>query len=177
VLFEDETDLLLFPPLEALWGKRGAPTPVLLTGWNARQVFCGTLDLQTGHRMVARYDRQRTDEFCDFLEILREHYPGWRLLLLLDGHPSHTAEATRSLAEDLDIELAFLPKRSPHLNGMDHLFRRGKQTVSANRQYPDIDAHAGAFMAWVVGLTTHQALTKAAILSKNFWLRDCFRHL
>jgi transposase len=173
VLFEDETDLLLFPPLEATWGKRGQPIPVPLSGWNARQVFFGTLDVHTGHRLVAVYDRQRAEEFCDFLEILRWHYRAWGLLLVLDAHPAHTAEMALALAQDLEIELVFLPKRSPHLNGMDHVFRRGKQEVSANRQYPDIDAHAWAFMAWVVSLTPNQVLTKAGILSEDFWLRDC----
>lgn len=171
MLFEDETDLLLFPPLEALWTRRGTPQPVNLRGWNDRQVFWGALDLVTGHRIVAVADRQRSEDFCDFLDILHTHYRAVPVLLLLDEDPSHTAEGSQSLAADLDIQLAFLPKRSPHLNGMDQLFRRGKQEVSANRQYPDIEAHAQSFMNWVVGLTPEQALTKAGILSANFWLR------
>ena len=35
-LFEDETDLLLFPPLRAAWGLRGQPTEVPISGFNAR---------------------------------------------------------------------------------------------------------------------------------------------
>lgn len=176
MLFEDETDLLLFPPLEAAWARRGLPAPVSLSGWNARQVFFTTLDIQSAHRVVATYDRQRAEEFCDFLEILRWHYRSWRLLLLLDEDPSHIATTTGEVADDLEIEMEFLPKRSPHLNGLDQLFRRGKQDISINRQYPDIDAHAWAFMAWVVGLTPHQALTKAGLYSPRFWLRDCLPH-
>ena len=175
-LFQDETDLLLFPPLKSAWGRRGLPIPVSLTGWNARQVFFGTIGLRTGHRVMAVYDRQRAEEFCDFLDLLRWHYRSGPLLLLLDEDPCHTAEASQALADELDIELQFLPKRSPELNAMDQLFRRAKQDVSANRQYPAIDLHAWAFMQWVAELTPRQALTKAGMLSDHFWLRKYVGH-
>jgi hypothetical protein len=41
VLAEDETDLLLFPPLRAMWSLRGVPAEVLLNGWNARRTVFG----------------------------------------------------------------------------------------------------------------------------------------
>jgi hypothetical protein len=37
VLAEDETDLLLFPPLRASWSPRGEPAQVMLTGRNANR--------------------------------------------------------------------------------------------------------------------------------------------
>ena len=66
ILAEDETDLLLFPPLRSGWAPRGAQAKVWLTGRNASRV------------------------------------------------------------------LLWLPKRSPHLNPMDHLWRDVKQNVCAN---------------------------------------------
>jgi hypothetical protein len=177
VLFEDETDLLLFPPLEAAWGKRGEPTEVPISGFNARRVFFGTIAIASGHRIVQVHQRQRAENFCDFLEFVRWCYRGWSVLMLLDGDPSHSAEQSQEAAEDLGIELLWLPKRAPELNGMDQLFRRGKRQVSTNRQYPDIDAHAARFTRWALSLSPRQALTKAGILSDRFWLRDCFPHL
>ena len=53
VLFEDETDLLLFPPLQAAWVPRGQDLPVLLKGWNARRVIFGALQVCTGTRVFA----------------------------------------------------------------------------------------------------------------------------
>jgi transposase len=48
VLAEDETNLLLFPPLRASWAQRGEPAPVPITGRNARRVVFGALNLRTG---------------------------------------------------------------------------------------------------------------------------------
>lgn len=177
MLFEDETDLLLFPPLEATWGQRGESIPVPLSGFNARRVFFGALSLNTGRRIVEISFRQRAQDFGDFLDRLRWHYRSRHLLMLLDEDPSHTAAASLDLAEDLHIELLWLPKRAPELNAMDQLFRRAKQAVSANRQYPDIDLQAAGFVDWILGLTTREALTKAGVLSDHFWLRTCFPHL
>jgi hypothetical protein len=38
--------------------------------------------------------------------------------------PSHTAAGSQSLASALEMEFLWLPKRCPHLNPMDHLWRR-----------------------------------------------------
>jgi len=42
-LFEDETDLLLFPPLRAGWAQRGKSAEVPLSGRNARWVVFGAV--------------------------------------------------------------------------------------------------------------------------------------
>src|SRR6266446_8992982 len=52
VLFEDETDLLLFPPLRAAWSLRGEPAPVPISGANAKRVVFGVLNMQTGNRLL-----------------------------------------------------------------------------------------------------------------------------
>jgi hypothetical protein len=52
VLIEDETDLLLFPPLRAMWSPRGEAACVILSGRNARRVVFGCMNLRTGHRLL-----------------------------------------------------------------------------------------------------------------------------
>src|SRR5436189_4501343 len=47
-LFEDETDLLLFPPLRAAWTLRGQAAPVPISGVNAKRVVFGILNIKTG---------------------------------------------------------------------------------------------------------------------------------
>src|SRR5262249_27442440 len=42
-LFEDETDLLLYPPLRAGWFQRGKPAEVPINGWNAKRTVFGTI--------------------------------------------------------------------------------------------------------------------------------------
>ena len=47
-----------------------------------------------------------------------------------------------------------------------------KADISANYQYSSIDEHAAFAENYVLQLTNKQALKKAGILSKNFWLKN-----
>jgi transposase len=171
VLVADETILRLFPPLRMAWGPMGQQVCVPITGYNARRVLFGAINLRTGHRVLYRGKSMRQAEFHRFLRNLRRAYKDRRIWLLLDQHGSHAAAASRRLAATLNIELLWLPKQSPELNPMDHLWREAKRHVSANWQYDTVDDHAQSAEDWILHLTNRQALRKTGILSKNFWLR------
>ena len=171
-LAEDETDLRLFPPLRAGWAKRGHAAPVPISGGNAKRVLFGAINIDTGHRLFLARHRGRAADCVAFLEEVRRRYRGRHVALLLDEDSSHTAAASRARAEELGIELLWLPKRSPHLNPMDHLWRHGKQVMLANHQYDSIDEQAERFIGYLRGLPPWQALAKAGILSGGFWLDD-----
>jgi len=170
-LAEDETDLRLFPPLRAGWARRGAEAPVPISGGNANRILCGAINIETGGRVFLVQRQQRGVEFEDFLEEVRWYYRGRHVALLLDEDSSHTAEDSQDMADDLGIELLWLPKRSPHLNPMDHLWRHGKEVMSANHQYASIDSQVEQLIDYLSGLSPYEALTKAGIYSKDFWLR------
>lgn len=171
MLVEDETDLLLFPPLRAMWSPRGVPARVMLSGRNARRVVFGCMNLVTGHRLFLVRERQYADDFQSFLHEVRRHYRGWHVVLLLDSDRSHTAGASRDLAHRLHIRLLWLPKRAPELNPMDTLWGQAKDAVCVNTQYVDIDEQADAFIAHMNGLSNREALQTSGVLSKHFWLR------
>jgi DDE superfamily endonuclease len=171
VLVEDETDLLLFPPLRAMWSPRGEPTRVMLSGWNARRAIFGCMNLVTGHRLFQVRKYQRADDFQAFLRHVHRHYRGWHVTLLLDSNRSHTAYASQDLADRLGIRLLWLPNRAPELNPMDTLWGQAKDAVCVNTQYADIDEQADAFIAHVAGLSNREALWTSGVLSKHFWLK------
>jgi hypothetical protein len=104
LLAEDETDLLLFPPLRAGWSPRGEAATVWLSGKNARRVIFGTMNLWTGSRLFLVRSKQRAGDFQEFLRLIHHRYRGWHVALLLDEDPSHTARGSLALAEQLDIE-------------------------------------------------------------------------
>jgi transposase len=171
-LFEDETDLLLFPPLRGAWGQKGQPIQVPLSGRNARRVVFGTINLVTGHRLFWACRHQRGVDFQEFLEVIRWHYRGWAVALVLDEDPSHTAAESQMLAHSLEIELVGLPKRCPELNGMDQLWGHGKDHQCANWQYAGIDEGVDAFICYLLGLSNTEARLQAGILSDDFWLKN-----
>jgi DDE superfamily endonuclease len=170
-LFEDETDLLLLPPLRAAWGRRGQPVVVPISGGNARRVVFGTLNIETGHRLFLARPRPRSEDFQAFLSVIARHYRGRPVALVLDEDPSQTAPASQARAAQRDIRLLWLPKRCPELNGMDHLWGHGKDHVCADRQYEDLDAEVERFIAYLQGLSNRDALRQAGLLSPRFWLR------
>jgi len=172
LLFEDETILRLFPVLRKAWSLRGEPAIVPITGHNAKRVLFGTINPQTGHRIVLRRANMRQESYQDFLRLLRHSYPGREIWLLLDGAPCHIAPKSQALAVALHIELVWLPKQCSELNAMDQLWRGLKNDISANYQFHDIDEHAACAEAWIFSLSRSEALLKAGVCSEHFWLRS-----
>lgn len=171
-LAEDEVELLLFPPLRASWSPRGHPQEVVLPGGNAKRVLFGTLNLRTGHRLYLVRERQRGEDFRAFLEVVHGRYRGWHVVLLLDEDPSHTAKESQALAAAYGITLVWLPKRSPHLNPMDHLWRHVKGIALANRQRATIEELVRHTLDFLNSLSPRTARRKAGVLSPSFWLKD-----
>lgn len=172
LLFEDETDLLLFPPLRACWAKRGRSAEVPLSGRNARRVLFGALHVHTGHRVLLARPHNWGEDFRAFLRLLHEQYRGWEVVLLLDENSSHTAKDSQALAQEYAIELLWLPKRCPEWNAMDHLGGDAKDEVCANHQAPAIDDLVDSFIRYIHGLSAEEVLRKAGILSEDFWLKN-----
>ena len=169
VLAQDETDLLLFPPLRAAWSKRGEVARVWLSGRNARRVIFGAMNLRTGTRLFVPRERGRSGDFRAFAAEVRSAYRGWHVALLLDEDPCHTAQA--SLREVEGMTLLWLPKRSPKLNPLEALWGEGKEVISANKQYAGIEEQVDRFLELLRGLSNKEALHTSGVLSRRFWLR------
>jgi transposase len=170
LLAEDETDLLLFPSLRAGWAPRGKAAPVLISGYNARRTVFGALHLRSGNFLYLEQRRKRAEDFQEFLDFLRWHYRSWPIALLLDENSSHTYEESQSLADDLDIRLLWLPKRSPHLNPVDHLWWHAKGAISSNWQQSSIDQQVFEFIHYIQTHSRTELLRKAGMFSPDFWL-------
>jgi transposase len=171
LLFMDWTILRMFPPLRMAWGFRGRQVRVPITGYNAKRVLFGTVDVRTGHRVVLRRTAAREADFQAFLRELRRRYRRRPVWLLLDRAPCQTTPGSQALAGRLDVTLVWLPKQASELNGMDQLWKELKKAISANRQYDTVDEHADHAERWLLGLSTTEARRKAGILSPHFWLR------
>jgi hypothetical protein len=171
VLAQDETDLMMFPPLRAGWALRGEPAEVHISGRNARRVIFGAMNLVTGTRLLLPRPKGRAGDFQAFLGHVRQHYWGRHVALLLDEDPSHTAKGSLRAAEGMT--LLWLPKRSPELNPMDTLWGQAKDVIAANKQYATIDEQVDRFLGFLAGLPGREALHTSGVHSDDFWLRVC----
>jgi len=116
-------------------------------------------------------DRDEVTHQC-FLEMIRSHWRGWRIILFEDRGTPHTADDSQDLAEQLGLQIRWLPRATPELNAMDHLFRSVKGRALANRATCSIDDSAMAACRYLHKLNRQERLRKAGILSGNFWLTN-----
>ena len=58
---------------------------------------------------------------------------------------------------------------------MDQLWKELKGQISANYQFASIEQDVRQAEEWLMSLSKRQALRKAGVLSKNYWLRSCLQ--
>jgi hypothetical protein len=169
-LFEDETDLLLFPPLRAGWFLRGKEAHVRITGKNAKRTVFGTIDVEGGGRLFVAGEGACGIDFQVLLRLIRTKYGKRRVAVLLDRASRHTADESKRLAAELDIALLWLPSHCVNVNPLDRLWEAGKGRICANKQHMSVDYQAQFFIDYLLSLPDEEALRRAGILSKRFWL-------
>jgi DDE superfamily endonuclease len=130
------------------------------------------MNLRTGRRLFLPREHQRAADFQAFLRVVHYYYRGWQVALLLDEDPSHTAKGSVQLAGWFEIDLLWLPKRSPQLNPMDTLWGQGKDIISADKQYTTIEEQVARFLGYLESLSPWEALHTAGVFSKDFWLKS-----
>jgi len=104
--------------------------------------------------------------------MIRSHWRGWRLVVFEDRGSPHTAEDTGEVAAALKMELRFLPRATPELNAMDHLWRHVKRLALANRPIRSIEDSALQACQDIFQMPPTERLRKAGVLSGNFWLTN-----
>jgi transposase len=156
--------------LRASWSKKGTSASIDISGSNAKRVIFGAVNIRTGHRIFMEEKRQRQFEFQRFLKLIRREYRSYTILLVLDEDSSHTAKASKKLADDLSIQLEWLPVRCSELNPLETLWGQAKDVVTANWQYESIEEHVDIFLHFVFSMTDREILQTSGILSGKFWI-------
>jgi transposase len=172
ILMLDEIIVLETPPLYSCYGRCGEQKGIPITGSHARRIVHGAINIETGdiELLITKTWTHITHQ--DFLQVIRRHWRGWQIVLFEDQGTPHTAEDSREYAASLGIQVRFLPRATPELNAMDHLWRHSKAPALANRPTLSIDASALALCHYIIDLSPAERLRKAGVLSGNFWLTD-----
>jgi DDE superfamily endonuclease len=166
----DEVIVTETPPLNGCYGRRGKQVCVPITGNRSKRILHGVINILTGTiLLLITEDWDALTHQC-FLQMIRAHWRGWSLILLEDRGSPHTAADSMKLANELGIQIRLLPRATPELNAMDHLFRFVKGRALSNRQTASIDNSADAASRYLLEMSQKERLRKAGILSDNFWL-------
>lgn len=166
----DEIIITETPPLGYCYGRIGQQVCVPITGNRSKRIIHGAINIITGDLVlfITKDWDALTHQY--FLALIRSHWRGWRLILFEDRGSPHTAEDSVEYAQELGIQLRLLPRATPELNAMDHLFRFVKGEAVANRPTVTIDQSADAVCRYLYEMGHCERLTKAGVLSGNFWL-------
>jgi hypothetical protein len=87
-----------------------------------------------------------------------------------DRAGQHTSPESLEWAAELGIEVRLLPKATPELNAMDHLWRHTKREALGDRETVTVDESALAACQHIIDLSPRDRLRQAGVLSGNFWL-------
>jgi transposase len=166
----DETIVTEMPPITYCYTRIGTQKRIPITGDHARRIVHGALNIQTGAicLLITNLWNQVTHQ--DFLQVIRAQWRGWNLILFEDRGSPHTAEDSQTYARALNIQLRFLPRATPELNAMDHLWRDAKKYGLASCPTETIDQSAQALCQYIINMSPQERLQNAGILSGNFWL-------
>jgi hypothetical protein len=166
----DETWILETPPLTSCYCRIGEQRGVPITGSHAKRILHGVLNIRSGDALLHVTEKWTQETHQVFLQMLRSHWRGWQIVLFEDRASQHTAAASHAVADALGIQLRLLPRATPELNAMDHLWRHTKQFGLANRATVAIAQSAEMACRYILDLSPQERLRKAGVLSGNFWL-------
>jgi transposase len=170
ILMLDETIICETPPLYSCYCRIGEQACVPISGNHARRVLHGALNIYSGAVLLLITDVWNEQTHQYFLRMLRAHWRGRHIVRFEDRGTPHTTDDSGELVRELDIERRLLPRATPELNAMDHLWRHVKGRALADRPTRSIEHSADAACRYVLEMSPGERLQKAGVFSGNFWL-------
>src|SRR5262249_30990697 len=165
LLMLDETIVTETPPLYSCYGHRGQQVEVPISGNRAKRILHGAINVHSGDVLLLITYEWVQETHQAFLTMIRGHWRGWNIGLFEDRGSPHTAGDSRALARDLNIEVRLLPRATPELNAMDHLWRHVKGQSLASQPTRTIDQSADEACWYILDMSRQERLKKAGVLS------------
>lgn len=168
----DETIITETPPLYYCYGHIGEQVRVPISGSHAKRILHGAINVYSGDVMLLLTEQWTKETHQGFLSLIRAHWRGWNLVLFEDRASQHTSPDSREWADELGIEIRLLPRATPELNAMDHLWKHTKHETLGSRATLSVQDSALHACAYILDLRPKERLRKAGILSGSFWLTN-----
>jgi DDE superfamily endonuclease len=166
----DETIITETPPLYGAYGHIGEQVRVPITGNRAKRILHGAINVRSGAVALMITEAWNNQTHRDFLRKVRSHWWGWNPVLFEDRATQHKSPGSLALAAELGIEVRLLPRATPELNAMDHLWRHTKREALGDRETETIMKSALDACQYIIDMAPRERLRKAGVLSGNFWL-------
>jgi transposase len=163
VLYADESRIQLLPLVRACWQWVGQQLRIPTPGTNQTRALFGALHIRTGQWTYLVRQQMKKEDFLAFLDHLLVVYSAGPVLLIVDNYSSHTAYVvTDWLMEHPRLRLFYLPTYCSHLNPVEAIWLRLKDTVAADRLYASMPLLLKTVDRFFAEMTPEQALEWAA---------------
>lgn len=166
----DETIITETPPLYSCYGHIGEQVRVPITGNRSKRILHGAINVKTGDVSLLITEQWTQETHQGFLSMIRSHWRGWNIVLFEDRAGQHTSPDSLEWAEELGIEVRLLPRATPELNAMDHLWKHTKREALGDRATVTVEESALAASQHIIAMSPSDRLRQAGILSGRFWL-------
>jgi hypothetical protein len=170
LLMLDETIITETPPLYSCYGRIGQQVSIPISGGHARRILHGTINVHSGEVFLWISKDWTQVEHRHFLCLVRNHWRGWHIVLFEDRASQHTCPGSVGVADRCGMGIRLLPKSTPKLNAMDHLWRHTKRQALGDRATVTIDHSAQQACDYILDMSPRERLREAGVLSGSFWL-------
>jgi transposase len=171
VFFVDASHFVMGAVLGMLW----CFTRVFVRGASGRKRYnvLGALDSETREVTTVTNDSYITaPTVCELFTKLREKHPSTPITLILDNARYQKCQMVCAKAEQLDIELLYLPPYAPNLNIIERLWKHVKQSCLKNTYYEDFGTFREAIDGEIHKVNTTLRDELATLFSLNFQIVD-----
>jgi transposase len=171
VFFVDAAHFVMGAVVGMLW----CFARVFVRGASGRKRYnvLGALDSQTREVTTVSNDSYITaPTVCELFTSLRSKHPDIPITLVLDNARYQKCKLVFEKAEELHIELLYLPPYSPNLNIIERLWKHVKQSCLKNTYYEDFGSFRAAIDGQIDRVNTTLREELATLFALNFQIVD-----
>jgi transposase len=134
LLYGDEAEFHLNPPLTKMWMKRGCQFRVPSAGQNRKVPIFGAFNYANGRVRHLVGQRKNSAGFIAFLVMLLRAYPTKIIRLVLDGASIHDSKKVREFLRGVRsrLRIVWLPAYTPELNLIERVWGHVKRSAASN---------------------------------------------
>lgn len=133
----------------------------------------GALDYQTKELVrVCNTGYVNAQTVCQLLHKLRQMYPEQKIKMFLDNARYQRCRLVQDVAEELGIELEFLPSYSPNLNRIERVWKFVKKECLAGKYYENFEDFQTGIDECLDGLSGKYKNQIDSLITRNFQLFD-----
>ena len=143
-----------------------------ITSNRSQRILHGAINVRSGDVTLLITEQWTKETPQGFLStMIRALWRGWNIVLFENSGPRSTRHRTVAIGlRNFGIEIQLLPRATPELNAIDHLWKHTQHETVGSRATLSVDDSALHACQYIIDLSPRERLRKAGVLSGNFWL-------